>query len=320
MTGPITRNDTASPCLPTEEIESGKVDHRSKPAQAPSGLSDVFARDAFLAGSEFPYYDSSLFPTFARFKTDADSPKPYSAIPDLSAPDNAYSTGQVQPLISPVLPGKKIRERDRISVREFDEILEDRYKQTVDKIMATILTDIIALEKENVLVFNELLEKYTDFQRNQDEIKCKIIEAILQDEALVARLKTPQKIAAFASVVCGLAAASATFGIALPVAIASMPLIGSILTTSLHLLAAAAPVTAMTCAGFKSVEAYFNSRKDGEQAKQILAELEENYYTHLKNKTLESLSSFGDSDKFFKELFGRYLNERRKLVGLVLQN
>lgn len=321
------------------EIEANSIHSNSNQAISPTGLSDAFPTDTLSPLTEENAIEQinrktcdELSLANAAENLSAETHiSPVSAIPSLEKPGiQLPNTLEAVALLS---QNKKLNQKERFGMRELDEILSQLSHKTIDEILHILTSESAELQKKNIITTNETLEIYQELKKANDELTQKVKDAILRDENLAARLKTPAKIASAASLICGLAVAAKHFtssidlspilsgvcGLLFPNGEIVGDALGKILKVSISALAAAAPVLTTASVGLKSFEAYSKLNLESQTFQHIIAEAERTYYERHIDTSFDRLAQTTEVDSFFKKFLGRHIKQSHLLANLMLQ-
>ena len=279
------------------------------------GISRTFSSDTISNNSRNlnSTQDSPLNNAETQSSWLSDFSTPINPIPDLAKP--TVDMSRLEKI--PNTRFKRLRERDRFTITELEEIIPFMNNLTLQKIRMTLFVESAQINKEDLGLSGQLIEMYNAYKKNREEIQESVYQALLKDEKLVARLKTPSKIAGLAATICGLAAGLISLGISSKISDILQPIIGDVFDYSIKTLAAAAPFTTIACVGFKSVEGYLDYHSDQAQSQHILAQHEETYYDRLANECFESIQNCSSRDSREKKRYADHLKNDEKLKKLI---
>jgi hypothetical protein len=178
--------------------------------------------------------------------------------------------------------------------------------RTLEEVMFIIIKAQLELEKESAHVAEGTFSNYQDFRKLQDKILQDVKDALVKDQQVMNVLKNIQNAAFAASFVCGLVAATVSFGFVAPVGIA-------LTLTTVVAPTAAAGLTGLTTGS----KAFYQRRLNEDKAKHAEINHQDEYYAGLINDTRERIVSIAESDNSFKERLIQLLKRLQRMCKLV---
>lgn len=208
-----------------------------------------------------------------------------SHIPTLDEPKTAKNK-PIQIAIQEIVESSKKKEQTQsLSQKQINEALLLMKGRTIEDIIAITIKMQLKLEEENGHVEEMTRNKYEECRKLYENMLPEIRDAIEKDEKIHGYLNTAKNIALFASVVCGIVAVAATFGVAAPGAAG----VG---------LAVSGILTAITTGS----EAYMKRRMNVGESKLTDMAFNKEHYNNLSDTARERIFQTAETDDFFKNI------------------
>ncbi len=250
--------------------------------------------------------------------------KPISRVPVLDKPEFVQEDSVTDTLSAFPPTSERAPTAEKLSPQQLVEGLSLMSEHSIQRIIEIILKVQLELEKENALVAEESYSKFQQLKKIKEAMLQEIKDVLEKDERIAGYLGSAQKLAIAASVICGLAAASISFGLLTPAGTAIGALLGvAIANTFVATVTLLGSTGTAVSAGLTGLatgsKAYFDRRTKEDQAKHTISEHLDKHYSDLVDETRSHLEGIANMDGDFKERLIYLLKRFAKIGKLVLE-